>query len=238
MGSDDNRRDQNSGSGLESETEPDSPDGRQTLDTAARETDADSGAQEIGLAGQLLVAMPSPAMGDPRFEQSVIFVCAHSADGAMGLIINKPSTQITFSELLKQLNIPKPESTAGSSQAPSVDILSGGPVEIGRGFVLHSSDHDCGDATLKVTDEIGLTASVEMVKALACGDGPAKALLALGYAGWGPGQVEAEIKANGWLIAPGDPDLIFAPSPLTKWHRTLDAMGIQPGLLSPVQGTA
>lgn len=185
------------------------------------------------LTGHLLIAMPSPAMGDPRFERSVIYMCAHSEEGAMGLVINKPADGLSFPDLLDQLDIEDRSADLGG-----VKVHVGGPVETTRGFVLHSLDYEREKATLEVGPDIGLTATLDIVRALAQGEGPSRFLLALGYAGWGPGQIESEIKANGWLTGPGDPDLVFDPSPAVKWRQAMSRLGITPALLSSVQGTA
>ena len=182
------------------------------------------------LAGKLLVAMPS--MDDPRFAKSVIFLCSHSSERAMGLIINRPATHITFPELLGQLNI---EPMLRNSTVP---IQVGGPVETGRGFVLHSSDYFMSDSTLRVAPDIGLTATLDVLRAIATGKGPARAILALGYAGWGPGQLESEILANGWLHVEPDTDLLFDQDLDTKWVRAIGKLGVQPHHLSGQAGHA
>jgi len=168
------------------------------------------------LERQLLVAMPG--MGDPRFARTVIYMCSHNAEGAMGLVINKPYPGLTFPNLLRQLSI---ETTVESN----ITVRLGGPVETGRGFVLHSTD-------------VCLTATLDILKALATGDGPANAVLALGYAGWGAGQLENEIQANGWLHCPADPDLIFGPDVETKYERAMRKIGIDPAMLSSEAGHA
>jgi len=182
------------------------------------------------LCGKLLIAMPG--MGDIRFDQSVIFLCVHSEDGAMGLIVNKPSPELSFAELLEQLSI---ESDA-LPDAPRVYF--GGPVELGRGFVLHSGDYVQDDSTLKVDTQFGMTASLDVLEDLAHGAGPKKALLALGYAGWGPGQLEEEIARNGWLIADASPELVFSNDDRGKWAAALKKLGIDPLLLSAAAGRA
>ena len=144
-----------------------------------------------------------PGMGDLRFERSVIFLCAHSADGAMGLIVNKPAPELSFADLLAQLQIP------ASIDLKGARVHFGGPVEHGRGFVLHSNDYSVEESSLHVSDDFSMTATVDILQDMARGEGPRRALLALGYAGWGPGQLEAEIQANGWLTAPGDQELVF-----------------------------
>jgi len=182
------------------------------------------------LVGKLLVAMPS--MDDPRFARTVIYMCSHSAERAMGLIINRPATHITFPELLGQLKI---EPTYTSSSVP---IQVGGPVETGRGFVLHSSDYYMSDSTLRISPEIGLTATLDVLRAIAAGKGPSRAILTLGYAGWDPGQLESEILANGWLHCDPDPDLLFDQDLDTKWARAIAKLGIRPQFLSGQAGHA
>lgn len=185
----------------------------------------------MNLSGKLLIAMPG--MGDPRFEHSVVFMCAHSDEGAMGLIVNKPAPELTFGQLLKQLNIPLPDDPASA-----IRVHFGGPVEHVRGFVLHSADYSGDGTTLQVDDRFGMTATLDILQAIARGDGPKSSMLALGYAGWGPGQLEAEILANGWLTCDSSPDLVFSPSDDTKWTRALGSLGVDPVLLSAKAGRA
>jgi putative transcriptional regulator len=189
------------------------------------------------LDGQLLVAMP--VMGDPRFERSVIYLCAHSSEGAMGIMVNRPAGSIDFPELLVQLNIiNKADQIKLPGDAESLQVLQGGPVDTGRGFVLHSSDFYIKDATLKIADGICLTATIDILKAIARGVGPKHAILALGYAGWGPGQLENEIQDNGWLHCDADPELIFGDDVEEKYSRALRKIGIDPGMLSNEAGHA
>lgn len=189
------------------------------------------------LDGQMLVAMP--VMDDERFARSVIYICAHSAEGAMGIIVNRPAGSIDFPELLVQLNIiPDSEQIKLPENAESMKVLKGGPVETGRGFVLHSSDFFIKDATLPIDDEICLTATLDILKAIATGSGPKHAILALGYAGWAPGQLESEIQRNGWLHCPADPDLVFGDDIEDKYARALRKIGIDPGMLSNASGHA
>ena len=189
------------------------------------------------LDGQLLIAMP--VMGDPRFERSVIYMCAHSAEGAMGIMVNRPAGSIDFPELLVQLKIiTKPEQIKLSEHAETLQVLQGGPVDTGRGFVLHSSDFYIENATLLIDDKICLTATIDILKAIANGAGPKHAVLALGYAGWRPGQLEAEIQDNGWLHCDADPDLIFGDDIDEKYLRALRKIGIDPGMLSNEAGHA
>ena len=172
------------------------------------------------LDGRLLVAIP--VMGDPRFERSVIYLCAHSSEGAMGIIVNRPAGSIDFPGLLVQLDIiKKSDQIKLPENAESMKVLRGGPVETGRGFVLHSSDFYIEKATLRIDDGICLTATVDILRAIANGAGPKHAILALGYAGWGAGQLEGEIARRDWLTAPGDPDLIFDEERGAVWDRAL-----------------
>lgn len=187
-------------------------------------------ATELDLDGKLLVAMPG--MGDPRFEKSVILICAHSAEGAMGLIVNRPSPDLSFQGLLEQLAIPR------APQGRDIRVHVGGPVERGRGFVLHSRDYAGGPATMQVSGSFGMTATLDILEALAKGNGPERALLALGYSGWGPGQLETEIKANGWLIGDAPEDLVFSSDNAGKWVGALRQMGIDPLMLSAAAGRA
>ena len=181
------------------------------------------------LTGQLLIAMPQ--MRDPRFERSVIYMCAHSNDGAMGLVVNRLFEALTFPDLLSQLNI-----DSGDKTRP-IRVHFGGPVESGRGFVLHSDDY-VRDGTLVVNGGFALTATIDILKALADGDGPHRSILALGYAGWGPGQIEGEIVQNGWLTAPADPQLVFDADLDHKWERALAKLGVSPTSLSGQAGHA
>jgi len=180
---------------------------------------------DIKLEGQLLIAMP--AMSDRRFQRSVIYMCAHSSEGAMGLVINQRANHITAPDLLERLGIsPRNPDDEITSEVLSLSIQVGGPVETGRGFVLHSSDYFSEDSTLAIEQDVCLTATIDILKAIAQGHGPARALLALGYAGWSPGQLETEIQANGWLHCPADPDLIFDDDLDNKYFRALAKIGI------------
>jgi putative transcriptional regulator len=179
------------------------------------------------LDGQLLVAMPS--MGDPRFSRSVIYLCAHSSEGAMGIIINQRAPNISFTELLEQLNIvPTEDRISVPSGLSAMAVHLGGPVETGRGFVLHSADYFKSESTLPIDDSVCLTATIDILRDIAKGSGPNKALLALGYAGWAPGQLEDEIQSNGWLNCPADPELIFDPEVDRKYNKALGSIGIDP----------
>jgi len=182
------------------------------------------------LSGKLLIAMPS--MGDPRFARTVVYVCAHSPDGAMGLIINKPTPEIQVSDLLEQLKI-----AARHDMAP-IRVHFGGPVEHGRGFVLHSDDYNSEGATLRVDEDFSMTATLDVLEALAGGEGPRESLLALGYSGWGPGQLEEELQQNGWLVTDATPRLVFSQDDHGKWEAALAALGVDPLLLSAEGGSA
>ena len=189
------------------------------------------------LDGQMLIAMPT--MGDERFTRSVIYVCAHSSEGAMGIVVNQPAQNIRFPDLLVQLEvIPAKERIELPVRADTVKVLKGGPVETGRGFVLHSADFFIENSTLPIDEGICLTATLDILKAIARGSGPASAVLALGYAGWAPGQLEQEIQQNGWLHCPADPDLIFGGDIEGKYERALRKIGIDLGMLSSESGHA
>jgi putative transcriptional regulator len=180
------------------------------------------------LTGQLLVAMPH--MADPRFARSVVYLCAHSGEGAMGLVVNRLIDSLTFESLLEQLGV--------EASAPAdMQVHFGGPVESSRGFVLHTTDY-FQDSTLLIDDEIALTATVDVLKAIAAGEGPKRRVLALGYAGWAEGQLDAEIQANGWLLVPADLDLVFGNENETKWARSLAKIGVDLTLLSSEAGHA
>lgn len=181
------------------------------------------------LTGQFLIAMPG--MHDPRFERSLIYVCAHDDNGAMGLVVNRLADSITLGDLLSQLDIPVTE------HIHSLPIQMGGPVESSCGFVLHSADY-LREGSLIVEDNVALTARVEILRDLAEGKGPGKALLALGYAGWGPGQLDAELQQNGWLNAPASSELLFDLDYDSKWERALGSLGVSLSMLSGHAGTA
>jgi putative transcriptional regulator len=180
------------------------------------------------LAGQLLIAMPQ--MEDPRFARSVIFMCAHNADGAMGLVVNKLVDKPSMDDLIEQFGI-EGDGFRGAR------LHFGGPVEAGRGFVLHSPDYN-EEATLLVDGQVGLTASVDVLRAIGRGAGPRRNILALGYAGWGPGQLDAEIQANGWLHVAADDALIFDIGVDDKWRRAIAKLGVDPFALSGEAGHA
>lgn len=189
------------------------------------------------LDGQFLLAMPG--MTDQRFARSVVYICAHSSEGAMGLIINQPARKITFPDLLEQLELFKPDELIRlADPAEKMQVLKGGPVETGRGFVLHSSDFFIDNSTLTIDDAVSLTATVDILRAIARGHGPQQAVLALGYAGWSAGQLENEIQQNGWLHVPADPALLFDRDVESKWGRAIRLLGIDPAMLSGQAGHA
>jgi putative transcriptional regulator len=199
---------------------------------------AKSGGKGRGyLDGQFLIAMPS--IVDGPFARTVVYICAHSPEGAMGITINKPAPQITFGELLVQLGVVSDaEPIRLPSSASAIPVQRGGPVETGRGFVLHSSDYFIENSTLPIDDGVSLTATLEILKAIASGSGPENALLALGYAGWSPGQLDNEILANGWLPCPAEPDLIFDRDLDSKYQRALALLGVDLAMLSSEGGHA
>jgi putative transcriptional regulator len=189
------------------------------------------------LDGQMLIAMPS--MGDERFARSVIYLCAHSSEGAMGIIVNQPAANISFPDLLVQLDVVgAAELIELPPRAGVVKVLKGGPVETSRGFVLHSSDFFIENSTLPIDEGVCLTATLDILKAIARGDGPQSAVLALGYAGWAPGQLENEINQNGWLHCTADPELIFGQDTEGKYAKALKKIGIDLGMLSTEAGHA
>ncbi len=189
------------------------------------------------LDGHFLIAMPG--MEDQRFASTVVFLCAHSPDGAMGLTINQPVPEVTFQDLLSQLEIvPEDDAIHVPEAAKRIQINRGGPVETGRGFVLHSADYFSDNATLPIDDHISLTASLDILRDIARGAGPQEAMLALGYAGWAPGQLEQEIQANGWLHCPARADLIFDAEAADKYKRALALLGVDVSRLSGTAGHA
>jgi putative transcriptional regulator len=214
------------------------PEGKKPDDISRKASGARGDASDHGyLDGQLLIAMP--VMGDARFERSVIYLCAHSAEGAMGIMVNRPAGSIDFPELLVQLNvIKKAEQIKLPEHVETLKVLRGGPVDTGRGFVLHSSDFFIENATLKIDHGVCLTTTIDILRAIAKGAGPKHAILALGYAGWRPGQLEAEIQDNGWLHCDADPDLVFGDDVDEKYMRALRKIGIDPGMLSNAAGHA
>jgi putative transcriptional regulator len=189
------------------------------------------------LDGSFLIAMPG--MQDMRFARAVVYVCAHSPDGAMGIMINQPAPQISFRDPLVQLDIiPEGTEIRLPNAAGRMLVNRGGPVETGRGFVLHSADYFIENSTLPIDEHVCLTATLEILKAIALGNGPASAMLALGYAGWGAGQLESEIQANGWLHCRATPELIFDTDLSHKYERALAILGVDPSRLSTEAGHA
>ncbi len=182
------------------------------------------------LTGKLLIAMPG--MTDPRFEQTVIFVCSHSADGALGLIVNKPIPGLPFRELMTKMEIEVSDAT------PRTPVMFGGPVETERGYVLHSNDRSNSPTTLAVTSQIALTPTIDILRAIARGQGPQEFLFALGYAGWGPGQIEDEMAANGWIHCDADNAIVFQRDVLSKWKMALAKLGANISGLSSDVGHA
>ncbi len=182
------------------------------------------------LTGHFLIAMPG--MSDPRFAQSVVLLCEHSSNGAMGLIVNKPAREVRTGDLLDQLGI------SHTPEASAIRVHLGGPVEHARGFVLHSTDWDRDEGTLRISDEMAMTGTLDILEAIAKGEGPRRALLALGYAGWGPGQLEEEVRANGWLSCDGSADIVFHPESDRIWTLALRTLGVDARALSPDAGHA
>lgn len=182
------------------------------------------------LRGKLLIAMPD--MGDPRFDHAVVYMCAHNRDGGMGLIVNKPTPDVRFADLLEQLSIDEGELTV------DVRVHYGGPVETGRGFVLHTSDYVSGAGTMEVSDGIAMTATLDILEDIASGNGPKRSMLGLGYAGWGPGQLEGELVRNGWLVCDATDDILFGRASEHKWTAALKQLGVDPLMLSASGGSA
>src|ERR1700722_14825403 len=189
------------------------------------------------LDGQMLIAMP--AMLDDRFARSLIYICAHSSEGAMGIVVNHPAPNINFSDLLVKLGVlPPADAIRLPTRAEVIKVMRGRPVETERGFVLHSADFFIENSTLPIDEGICLTATLDILKAIARGAGPVSAILALGYAGWAPGQLESEIQGNGWLHCTADPELVFGPDVGGKYGKALTKIGIDLGMLSSESGHA
>jgi putative transcriptional regulator len=184
----------------------------------------------------MLIAMP--AMLDERFARSLIYVCAHSDEGAMGIVVNHPAPNIHFSDLLVKLDVIPAADVIQLPSRAEVKVMRGGPVETERGFVLHSADFFIENSTLPIDDGICLTATIDILKAIARGDGPASAILALGYAGWAPGQLESEIQGNGWLHCTADSELVFGADIDRKYEKAMKKIGIDLGMLSSEAGHA
>ncbi len=201
------------------------------LASQGRETHLrDMTALDSTLVGKLLIAMPD--MSDPRFAKSVVFMCAHSDEGGMGLIVNRPQPEVKFAKLLEQMEIPV------SVGARDVRVHYGGPVDQQRGFVLHSNDYASDNGTLDVDDDYRMTATLQVLEDLARGEGPDVSMMALGYAGWGPGQLEYEIGQNGWLTCAPTDEILFGAENDSKWAAALKLLGVDPLLLSATAGRA
>lgn len=192
--------------------------------------------EQTSLEGQLLIAMPG--MTDGNFARSIVYLCAHSAQGAMGIVVNKAAGNLSFRQLLLQLDVIADEAPPLPEQAQAIKVHKGGPVETSRGFLLHSSDYFLSNSTLVVNEDVSLTATLEVLRAIAEGRGPERALLALGYAGWAAGQLESEIQANGWLHCQATPELIFDADVDLRYMQALGLLGINPALLSAEAGHA
>jgi putative transcriptional regulator len=226
------------GAGPTPASSPAAPTGAPRESAAAKPGGRKATAPKRGfLDGQMLIAMPT--MGDERFARTVIYMCAHSADGAMGIVVNQPAAHISFSDLLVQLDVVRSaELIQLPPRAGGVRVLKGGPVDTQRGFVLHSADFFIENSTLPIDEGVCLTATLDILKAIARGEGPASAVLALGYAGWAPGQLENEIHQNGWLHCAADPELIFGTDTEAKYALALKKIGIDLGMLSSEAGHA
>ena len=182
------------------------------------------------LTGKFLIAMPG--IGDPRFENALVYLCAHSEDGTMGLIVNRQSDDVVIDDVLDQLEI------KACDDMPALAVHFGGPVEMGRGFVLHEAAYQDGDATMVVDENFAMTASQDILKDIARGQGPERRIFCLGYAGWGPQQLEDEISANGWLTCDASKDIVFKLPDARKWEATLKTLGVSPEFLSGAAGHA
>ncbi len=192
---------------------------------------------EFSFNGQLLIAMPG--IGDPRFDRALVYLCSHTDDGAMGIVINRPADNIAFVDLLQQLNVvPEGRQVSFPAKAREIHVIHGGPVETSRGFVLHSVDRDKDFGSVKINPEVHLSADINILHAIARGDGPDRVAFALGYAGWAAGQLEAEIQNNGWLLCPADDDLVFDEYFETKYERALASIGVDLAMLSGSAGRA
>lgn len=187
------------------------------------------------LNGQLLLAMPG--MTDPRFEGAVIYICTHSEEGAMGLVINRLCDNIDFPDLLNQLNIDCSEKTKSDIVLSNITLHEGGPVESGRGFILHSADY-VQETTLVISETIALTATIDILTAIACDDGPQDYLIALGFCGWSRDQLENEMLRNSWLSIEADDELVFRTELELKLPRALAKLGVDISMLSSQFGTA
>ncbi|MEM6615299.1 MAG: YqgE/AlgH family protein [Pseudomonadota bacterium] len=189
------------------------------------------------LDGNLLIAMPG--MADPRFARTLVYICAHSSDGAMGLVVNQLAEKMSFRQLISQLDIfEEDEMLADAKSNWDTPVHQGGPVETGRGFVLHSSDYYRDNSTLMINDEFSLTATLDVLRAIVTGTGPDRSVVALGYAGWAPGQLESEMQENSWLHCTCEPDLIFDHDVETKYGRAVQTLGFDLSMLATEAGHA
>ncbi|SDL88428.1 putative transcriptional regulator [Paracoccus chinensis] len=192
------------------------------------------GRRPDNLTGKVLIAMPG--MSDPRFSHSVVLICAHGDEGAMGIVLNKPLPGVGFADLLGQLGID------AEGRAPAVPVHFGGPVEPGRGFVLHPLPEGAeseDEGVLRIPGlRLGMTTTRNILEDIASGRGPDRAVLSLGYAGWDAGQLESEVLANGWLVAEAGDELIFGTDNSRKWHQALKSLGVDPLALSTAAGHA
>jgi putative transcriptional regulator len=196
-----------------------------------------SSASEFSLSGQLLVAMPS--IGDSRFDRTVIYICSHTDKGAMGFVINRPADEIAFIDVLRQLKIIEVDGQINlPEKAREIQVVHGGPVETSRGFVLHTLEPEPILGVVKIDGTIRLSANMDILHAVAKGDGPERVVFALGYSGWDAGQLEAEIQQNGWILCPSSDDLLFDDDFETKYERALAMIGVDLGMLSTDTGRA
>ena len=196
-----------------------------------------SSASEFSLSGQLLVAMPS--IGDSRFDRTVIYICSHTDKGAMGFVINRPADEIAFIDVLRQLKIIEEDGQINlPEKAREIQVVHGGPVETSRGFVLHTLEPEPILGVVKIDGTIRLSANMDILHAVAKGDGPERVVFALGYSGWDAGQLEAEIQQNGWILCPSSDDLLFDDDFETKYERALAMIGVDLGMLSTDMGRA
>lgn len=187
-----------------------------------------------GLTGKILLAMPG--MGDPRFHRAVIVLCAHDSSGAMGIVINHTLPGVDFGQLISQMDI---DVSSGDRLPPAgrVPVINGGPVENTRGFILHSADF-MQEGTIRIDGNISVTGTVDALRAVAEGKGPDQMIFALGYSGWGPGQLDRELQDNVWLVFDCDPEIVFGVAPDKKWEQALRRMGMDPLMLSSRAGRA
>ncbi len=204
-------------------------------DDQSKEQNGNDNTDDPYLTGRLLLAMPG--MGDPRFERAVIYICSHDDQGAMGLVVNQILPQIRFDELVRQMNIPGIEQDTSIKMSGDIPVLKGGPVDTARGFVLHGDGFEKPD-TIRIDNHFCITGTIDVLESIARGRGPADMLFMLGYAGWGAGQLDSEIRQNAWLVGDADPDLVFHTPYLEKWERTARKIGFDPAMLSSQAGRA